>query len=60
MLTSVSKIMQCAIARQDYTTALGAYEKMPESGKEEPITGFLMYKSSLRSGDTDSGRRIDL
>ncbi|KAL6711348.1 sporulation-specific protein 22 [Coniothyrium glycines] len=55
------KIIQCAIARQDYSVAQEAYQKMPDSGKEEPVTGYLMYKACLQSGNTDlAGKCLDM
>jgi hypothetical protein len=33
---------------------------MPNSGRDEPVTRYLMYKAGLRSGDPDFGKMIDL
>jgi hypothetical protein len=48
--------MQCAISRQDYAAAREAYSKMSDSGRDEPVTRFLMYKAGLRCGDTELGK----
>lgn len=47
------KIIQCALARQDFATAREIHSKMPDTGKDEPVTRYLMYKVSLQSGDAD-------
>ncbi|EUC48226.1 hypothetical protein COCMIDRAFT_87783 [Bipolaris oryzae ATCC 44560] len=47
------KIIQCALARRDYEVARSAYARMTETGRDEPVTRYLMYKVSLQSGDTD-------
>ena len=47
----VRKIIQCALARQDYEAAREVHAKMPESGRNEPVTRYLMYKAGLRGGD---------
>ncbi|KAI4712219.1 hypothetical protein J4E89_002485 [Alternaria sp. Ai002NY15] len=45
------KIIQCALSRQDFEAAREVHAKMPESGKDEPVTRYLMYKAGLRGGD---------
>ncbi|KAI4944815.1 hypothetical protein J4E91_008503 [Alternaria rosae] len=45
------KIIQCALSRQDYEAAREVHAKMPESGKDDPVTRYLMYKAGLRGGD---------
>lgn len=47
------RIIQCALSRHDYTTAREAHSKMSDSGKDEPVTRYLMYKVGLQSADTD-------
>ena len=47
------KIIQCALATHDYEGAREVHQKMPESGKDEPVTRYLMYKAGLRGGDED-------
>ena len=47
------KIIQCALATHDYEGAREVHNKMPESGKDEPVTRYLMYKAGLRGGDED-------
>jgi hypothetical protein len=29
---------------------------MPETGRDEPVTRYLMYKVGIRSGDSDFGK----
>ncbi|KAI4675119.1 uncharacterized protein J4E88_008023 [Alternaria novae-zelandiae] len=45
------KIIQCALSRQDFEAAREVHAKMPESGKDDPVTRYLMYKAGLRGGD---------
>ncbi|OAK98096.1 SPO22-domain-containing protein [Phaeosphaeriaceae sp. SRC1lsM3a] len=47
------KIIQCALIRHDHAAAREAYNRMSESGRDEAVTRYLMYKSGLRSGDTE-------
>ncbi|KAF1916890.1 meiosis protein SPO22/ZIP4 like-domain-containing protein [Ampelomyces quisqualis] len=47
------KIIQCATSRQDYAAAREAYSKMAESGRDEPVTRYLMYKVALQSADME-------
>jgi hypothetical protein len=49
--------MQCAISRQDDAAAKEAYSKMSDSGRDEPVTRYLMYKSRLRCGDNELGKK---
>jgi hypothetical protein len=49
------KIIQCALSRQDHAVAREAYSKMSESGRDEPVTRYLMYKAGLQSGNTELG-----
>ena len=53
------KIIQCALSRQDYAAAREAYNKMSDTGKDEPVTRYLMYKAGLRSGDMELGESAD-
>ncbi|KAF3046826.1 hypothetical protein E8E11_007311 [Didymella keratinophila] len=46
------KLVQCALSRQDYPAARDAYSRIPEIGRDEPVTRYLMYKVALREGDT--------
>ena len=57
-LTMLRKIIQFALSRQDYGAARNAHSQMTQSGKDEPVTRYLMYKVALRSGDTDFGKHI--
>ncbi|XP_014560370.1 hypothetical protein COCVIDRAFT_89663 [Bipolaris victoriae FI3] len=47
------KIIQCALTRRDYEAARSAYARMTETGRDEPVTRYLMYKVALQSGDAD-------
>ncbi|KAJ5063293.1 meiosis protein SPO22/ZIP4 like-domain-containing protein [Bipolaris maydis] len=47
------KIIQCAFTCRDYETARSAYARMTETGRDEPVTRYLMYKVALQSGDAD-------
>ncbi|KAF2872932.1 meiosis protein SPO22/ZIP4 like-domain-containing protein [Massariosphaeria phaeospora] len=48
----IRKMILCALARQDYAVAQEAFGKMSDTGKDEPITRYLMYKVGLHSGDS--------
>lgn len=54
-LTQHRKIIQCAYSRQSYVAAREVHSQMSESGRDEPVTRYLMYKVGLRSGDEDFG-----
>jgi hypothetical protein len=54
----VRKRIQCALARQDYAAAREAYNKMSDTGRDEPVTRYLMYKAGLHSGDMDLGENL--
>jgi hypothetical protein len=56
IFTKCRKIIQCALTRQDYEAARSAYARMTETGRDEPVTRYLMYKVSLQSGDADFGK----
>ncbi|KAF1852174.1 SPO22-domain-containing protein [Cucurbitaria berberidis CBS 394.84] len=47
------KIIQCAFARQDCVAAREAHSKMSDTGRDEPVARYLMYKVALRSGDME-------
>jgi len=49
-------MIQCALSRQDYAAAREAFNKMSDTGRDEPVTRYLMYKVGLQSGDMDLGR----
>lgn len=49
------KLIQCASMRQDWVAARAAHSTMPETGKDEPVTRYLMYKVGVQSGDFDLG-----
>lgn len=46
-------MMQCALSRQNYAAAREAYNKMSDTGKDEPVTQYLMYKVGLHSADDE-------
>lgn len=48
--------MQFALSRQDYQAAREAYGRIPEVGRDEPITRYLMYKVGIRTGDESFGK----
>lgn len=50
-------MIQCALSRQDYAAAREAFNMMSDSGRDEPVTRYLMYKTGLQSGDMDLGKR---
>jgi hypothetical protein len=47
-----------AISRQSYASARESYSNMPETGRDEPVTRYLMYKVGIRSGDIDFGKNL--
>jgi hypothetical protein len=50
------KLIQFAISRQSYASARESYSNMPETGRDEPVTRYLMYKLGIRSGDSEFGK----
>jgi hypothetical protein len=56
VLTENRKIIQCALSRQDDAAAREAFNKMSDSGKDDPVTRYLMYKVGLRCGDMELGK----
>lgn len=49
------KVIQSALTRQDYAGTREAYSKMLETGRDDPVTKYLMFKVGLQSGDMDLG-----
>ncbi|KAF2804066.1 SPO22-domain-containing protein [Mytilinidion resinicola] len=47
------KMILCALARKDWEAARDAFTRMSDFGKAEPMTRYIMYKASLRSGDAE-------
>ncbi|KAF2036041.1 SPO22-domain-containing protein [Setomelanomma holmii] len=47
------KMIQFALSRQNFAAAHEAYNKMADSGRDEPVTRYLMYKVGLQSGNMD-------
>ncbi|KAF2839609.1 SPO22-domain-containing protein [Patellaria atrata CBS 101060] len=47
------KTILCALARQDFGAAREAFFQMSDSGKDAPLTRYLMYKVAIKGGDTD-------
>lgn len=52
------KIIQYALSRQDFETARSTHSRMTESGRDEPVTRYLMYKVALQSGNADFGKHV--
>ncbi|KAH9875282.1 hypothetical protein J1614_004773 [Plenodomus biglobosus] len=44
--------------RQDWAAARAAHSTMPDTGKDEPVTRYLMYKVGLQSNDLDFGKSL--
>ncbi|KAF2281473.1 SPO22-domain-containing protein [Westerdykella ornata] len=47
------KIILCAFSCKNYAGACEAFSQMSDTGKDEPITRYLMYKVALQRGDAD-------
>lgn len=56
LLIGCRKLIQCVLLRENYTSARDIYSNMPESGRDEPVTRYLMYKVGIRSGDGEFGK----
>jgi hypothetical protein len=56
MLTRCRKIILCALARHDYAAAREVFTKMSDTGRDDRITRYLMYKVGLHNGEADFGR----
>jgi hypothetical protein len=56
VLMSCRKMILCALARHDHAAARKAFSKMSETGRNDRITRYLMYKVGLHEGDADFGR----
>jgi len=53
ILTFSRKLLLCALARQDYSSARDTFGAMSDATKNEPMTRFLMYKVAIRSEDAE-------
>lgn len=53
MLTCTRKLLLCALARKDVSSAREIFNSMSDSARNEPMSRFLMYKISIRSGDIE-------
>ncbi|TVY81885.1 Sporulation-specific protein [Lachnellula suecica] len=47
------KLLLCALARKDISSARDIFGSMPLTAQNEPLTRFLMYKIALRSGELE-------
>ncbi|KAF2745815.1 SPO22-domain-containing protein [Sporormia fimetaria CBS 119925] len=47
----IRKMIMCALARQDHASARASFQRMSDTGREEPLTRYLMYKVALHSKD---------
>lgn len=47
------KLLMCALARNDYEYAKAIYREMAPDSQQEPMTQYLLYQVTLRSGDTE-------
>lgn len=48
------KLLLCAMARNDLESAKSTFYTMSPDAQEDPMTQYLMYKATVRSGDRDS------
>ncbi|KAK7740394.1 sporulation-specific protein 22 [Diaporthe eres] len=48
------KLLLCAMARNDVDSAKSTFYTMSREAQEDPMTHYLMYKTTVRSGDRDS------
>lgn len=48
------KLLLCAIARNDVVSAKSTFYTMPRDAQEDPMTQYLMYRATVRSGDRES------
>jgi hypothetical protein len=56
MLTPCRKMILSTLARHDYSTAREVFSNMSDTGRDDRITRYLMYKVGLHDGDADFGR----
>jgi hypothetical protein len=49
------RIIMCCIQTKEYGKAAEVFNAMPESGKNSPLSRFLMFKVALRTSDDDLG-----
>jgi hypothetical protein len=49
-----SKLLLCAIDRQDDYAAVEVLDSMPPAAKKEPMTRFLMYKLAIRMNQIET------
>lgn len=45
----------CALARHDYAATREIFSKMSDTGRNERVTRYLMYKAGLHSNESDFG-----
>lgn len=51
------KLLLCALARNDYEYAKAVYHEMAPDSQEDPMTQYLLYQVTIRSGDTEIASR---
>ena len=52
------KIIICALARHDFAAAREAFSRMSNTGRDDRVTRYLMYKVGLHNGEADFGMSI--
>lgn len=48
------KLLLCALAQNDFDAARSTFRTMSRDAQKDPMTQYLMYKASVRSGDRES------
>ncbi|KAI9856788.1 MAG: hypothetical protein M1824_005259 [Vezdaea acicularis] len=48
------KLILCSLSREDFGSAKIIFNQMSDSGRQAPMTRYLMFKASVRSGDEDT------
>ncbi|KAK2606983.1 hypothetical protein N8I77_005697 [Diaporthe amygdali] len=48
------KLLLCAMARNDIDSAKSTFFSMSQDAQEDPMTQYVMYKTTVRSGDRES------
>lgn len=47
------KLLLCAVARNDVNSAKSTFHTMPRDAQDDPMTQYVMYKATVRSGDRE-------
>lgn len=53
LLTGYRKLLLCALNRNDLDTAKSTFFSMTAETQKDPMTQYLMYRTTIRSGDSD-------